>query len=213
VPLDSVALTACGVPTGWGSAVYAADTRPGDVTVVYGIGGVGINAIQGAAHAGAKMVIAIDPLPFKQEAALSLGATHAFGDPAEAHEFVWNETRGVGADAAIVTVGLADKKVVRDAFTIIRKGGVVVVTAVSHPETLLEIPGFELTLYQKRLVGSLFGSGSPHHDIRKMIDLYRRGILKLDELITRRYPLEDVNRGYDDLNAGVNIRGMLEIAH
>ena len=213
VPLDTIAIAACGVPTGFGSAVTAADTRPGDITVVYGIGGIGINAVQGAAFAGTKLVIAVDPVEFKRTTALTLGATHAFASAEEAHEFVWSESRGVGADAAIITVGLVDKKVVSDAFSMIRKGGVVVVTAVANPELMIEIPSFELTLYQKRLIGSLFGSGNPHNDIRKIVDLYMRGRIKLDELITRRYPLEEVNQGYDDMLAGLNIRGLLEISH
>lgn len=213
LPLDVMAITACGVPTGWGSAVNAADVRPGDVTVVYGIGGIGINAVQGAAHSGAQLVVAVDPVAFKRETALALGATNAFATAEEAHEFVWQETRGVGADSAIITVGLVDKKVVSDAFSAIRKGGVVVVTAVANPSLMIEIPSFELTLYQKRIIGSLFGSGNPHHDIRKIIRLYERGQIKLDELITRRYRLEDVNQGYDDMLAGLNIRGILEIAH
>jgi S-(hydroxymethyl)glutathione dehydrogenase/alcohol dehydrogenase len=83
VPLDTVAITACGVPTGWGSAVYAADTRPGDTIVVYGIGGIGINAVQGAVHAGAERVVAVDPIPFKREMALKLGATSVFESAAE----------------------------------------------------------------------------------------------------------------------------------
>lgn len=213
LPLDTMAILACGVPTGWGSAVYAADVQPGDVTVVYGIGGIGINAVQGARHAGARVIVAVDPLQFKRDAALKLGATHAFADAAEAHEFVWNETRGQGADAAIVTVGLVEPQVVTDAFAIIRKAGTVVVTALANPDTRLAIPSLELTLYEKRLVGSLFGSGSPHEDIRKMIRLYQSGQLHLDELITTRYPLEDVNQGYDDLLEGKNIRGILEITH
>jgi S-(hydroxymethyl)glutathione dehydrogenase/alcohol dehydrogenase len=213
VPLDTVAITACGVPTGWGSAVYAADTRPGDVTVIYGIGGIGINAVQGARHAGAELIVAVDPVAFKRETALSLGATHAFASAEEAHEFVWSTTRGVGADAAIITVGLVDKQVVSDAFAMIRKGGIVVVTAVANPSLMIEIPSFELTLYQKRLAGSLFGSGNPHHDIRRIIGMYQSGHIKLDELITRRYSLDEVNTGYDDMLAGINIRGLLEIAH
>lgn len=213
IPLDTVAITACGVPTGWGSAVYAANTRPGDVTVIYGIGGIGINSVQGARHAGAQMIVAVDPIAFKREMALSMGATDAFESAEEAHEFVWQQTHGVGADAAIVTVGLVSKKVVSDAFTMIRKGGAVVVTAVANPSLMLEIPSFELTLYEKRLVGSLFGSGNPHHDIRKIIDLYMKGQIRLDELITRRYPLDQVNIGYDDMLAGKNIRGLLEISH
>jgi alcohol dehydrogenase (nicotinoprotein) len=213
LPLDTIAICACGVPTGWGSAVYAAETRPGDVTVVYGIGGIGINAVQGAAHCGAGLIVAVDPLEFKREKALQLGATHAFADPLEAHEFVWNETRGQGADAAIVTVGLVDAEVVTSAFTIIRKAGIVVITALANPETKLLIPSLELTLYEKRLVGSLFGSGNPHNDIPKIIALWQKGAIRLEELITNRYPLEAVNQGYDDLLAGVNIRGILDIAH
>lgn len=213
LPLDTMAILACGVPTGWGSAVYAARTQPGDVTVIYGIGGIGINAVQGARHAGARLIVAIDPLSFKRETALKLGATHAFEDAAEAHEFVWNETRGQGADAAIVTVGLVQPQVVTEAFAVIRKAGTVVVTALANPSTLLAIPSMELTLYEKRLVGSLFGSGSPHEDIRKMIKLYQSGQLHLDELITSRYPLEGVNQGYDDLLGGKNIRGILDISH
>jgi alcohol dehydrogenase (nicotinoprotein) len=213
LPLDTMAILACGVPTGWGSAVYAADTQPGDVTVVYGIGGIGINAVQGAKHAGARMIVAVDPLKFKRDTALKLGATQAFESAQEAHDFVWDATRGQGADAAIVTVGLVGPQVVTEAFAIIRKAGTVVVTALANPQTMLNIPSLELTLYEKRLVGSLFGSGSPHQDIRKMIALYQSGQLHLDELITSRYPLEDVNQGYDDLLAGINIRGILDIDH
>lgn len=213
VPLDAAAITSCGVPTGWGSAIYAAETRPGNAIVVYGIGGIGINAVQGAAHAGAELLVAVDPVEFKRDMALTLGATHAFETAAEAHEFVWSETRGVGADAAIITVGLVDKQVITDGFAMIRKGGRLVVTSVSNPDLMIEIPSFELTLYQKQIVGSLFGSGNPHFDIPKLINLYMGGSLKLDELITRRYPLEQVNQGYDDMLAGLNMRGLLEITH
>jgi alcohol dehydrogenase (nicotinoprotein) len=213
MPLDTMAILACGVPTGWGSAVYAANTRPGDVIVVFGIGGIGINAVQGARHAGAEVIVAVDPLEFKRETALKLGATHAFETSAEADDFVKSITNGQGAEAAIVTVGLVQPQVVSEAFAIIRKAGIVVVTALANPNTKLEIPSLELTLYEKRVVGSLFGSGAPHSDIRKMINFYRSGHLHLDELITSRYPLEDVNQGYDDLLAGKNIRGILDIAH
>lgn len=213
LPLDTLAIVACGVPTGWGSVVYAADTRPGDVVVIYGIGGIGINAVQAAAHAGAEMIVAIDPLEFKRETAQKFGATDVFASAEEAYEFVWSETWGQGADSAIITVGLVEPQVVTDAFQIIRKAGVVVVTALANPATKLEVPSLELTLYEKRLVGSLFGSGNPHHDIKKIVSLWQRGQIRLEELITNRYPLEDVNQGYDDLLAGKNIRGILEIDH
>src|SRR6202040_787349 len=98
LPLETVALVGCGVPTGWGTAVNAGGVRPGDTTVIYGIGGVGINAVQGAAFAGARNVIAVDPLEFKREHAMEFGATHVAADAAAAQELVTELTRGVGAD-------------------------------------------------------------------------------------------------------------------
>src|SRR5262249_45696578 len=106
LPLEKAVLVGCGVPTGWGSAVYAAGVRPGETVVIYGIGGIGINAVQGARHAGAKNVVAVDPIPFKREKAEELGATHSAASAAEAHQLVWEQLApGVGADEAIVTVG------------------------------------------------------------------------------------------------------------
>ena len=117
LPLDKVVLIGCGVPTGWGSAVHAAATEPGDTIAIYGIGGIGINTVQGAALAGARNVVAIDPLPNKREAAEQLGATHSCETAEEAHELIQQLTRGVGADKAIITVGVVDAKVVS------RRGG------------------------------------------------------------------------------------------
>ncbi len=213
VPLDIVAITACGVPTGWGSAVNAANTRPGDTIVVFGIGGIGINAVQGAAYAGAEAIIAVDPIPFKRQKALQLGATHAFASAEEAHEHVMANTNGQGADAAIITIGVGTTQIVSEAFKIIRKAGTVVLTSISNQDMRASIPMLELTLYEKRLVGSLFGSGNPYLDIPKMVRLYQKGHLKLEELITKRYSLDQVNEGYDDMLEGKNIRGVLDIAH
>src|SRR5689334_5045141 len=106
LPLDKAVLVGCGVPTGWGSAVNAANVRPGDTVAVYGIGGVGINAVQGARHAGATHVVAIDPLENKREKAMELGATHAFATAAEALDTITELTQGQGADSAILTVAL-----------------------------------------------------------------------------------------------------------
>ena len=106
LPLDTVCLLGCGVGTGWGSAVNSAAVRPGDTVIVMGIGGIGINAVQGAAHAGATNVIAVDPVAFKREKAMELGATHAFADIAEADEFAKSVTNGQGADSVIVTIGV-----------------------------------------------------------------------------------------------------------
>ncbi len=210
VPLDKAVLIGCGVPTGFGSAVHAAATEPGDTIAIYGIGGIGINAVQGAALAGAANVVAIDPLENKREMAERMGATHSCPTAEEAHAVIQELTNGVGADKAIITVGVVDSAVTTSAFHAIRKGGTVVITGLADPsKTTIEIPGALLTLFEKRLQGSLFGSGDPFKDIPRLVDMYQAGQLKLDELITNTYTLDDVNKGYEDLVNGVNIRGVI----
>src|SRR6202034_4582112 len=113
-------------------------------------GGIGINAVQGAALAGPRNVIAIDPVPLKRETAEKLGATHSAATAEEAHQLITELTRGVGADKAIVTVGVVDSEVVTNAFNAIRKGGTVVVTGLSDPsKNTIELPGSILTLFEK----------------------------------------------------------------
>jgi len=210
LPLETAVLVGCGVPTGWGTAVYAGNVRAGDTVVIYGIGGIGINAVQGAKHAGAKNVVVVDPLEYKRATALRFGATHAFSSAAEAQEAVVEMTRGQGADEALVTVGVVDEDVISSAFDIVGKGGVVVVTGLANPAKLtVHVSGGVLTLFEKTIKGSLFGSGNPQRDILKMLDLYQAGTLKLDELVTQRYSLAQVNQGYADLVAGKNIRGVV----
>jgi S-(hydroxymethyl)glutathione dehydrogenase/alcohol dehydrogenase len=211
IPLRSAALLGCGVPTGWGSAVNAAQAGPGDVIVVMGIGGIGVNAVQGAAHAGAGRVIAVDPVPLKREAALRLGATDALATMDEATELARSLTDGQGADSAIITVGVLSGEHIARAFEAVRKGGTVVVTAVA-PMALSSIPisPFMLAMYQKRLQGCLYGMMSPSSDVPRLLSMYEQGRLKLDELVSRTYRLEDINTGYDDLHAGTNIRGIIE---
>jgi alcohol dehydrogenase (nicotinoprotein) len=214
LPLETAVLVGCGVPTGWGSAVYAAGVRPGETVVIYGIGGIGINAVQGARHAGARNVIAVDPIAFKREKAEELGATHSAASAEEAQELVTNLTLGVGADNAIVTVGVVQEDVVESAFNAIRKGGTVTVTGLGNlMEKTIHLNGAMLTLFQKRVQGTLFGSANPVYDIRKMLDLYRTGDIKLDELITQTYTLNDINQGYQDLLDGKNVRGVIVHEH
>jgi S-(hydroxymethyl)glutathione dehydrogenase/alcohol dehydrogenase len=211
LPLDKVVLIGCGVPTGWGSSVHAAATEPGDTIAIYGIGGIGINSVQGAALAGARNVVAIDPLANKREAAEQFGATHSCETAEEAHELIQQLTRGVGADKAIITVGVVDSKVVSDSVNVIRKGGTVVITGLADPtKTNIELNSSMLTLFEKTVKGSLFGSGDPFHDIPKMVELYQSGDLKLDEMITQTYTLDQVNEGYQDLEDGKNIRGVIK---
>jgi S-(hydroxymethyl)glutathione dehydrogenase/alcohol dehydrogenase len=213
-PLDKAVLVGCGVPTGWGSAVNTANVRPGDTVAIYGIGGIGINAVQGARYAGAKNVVVVDPLENKREKAMELGATHAFGSAAEAQEAIVEMTRGRGADSAILTPGILTAEIVGAGFEAVGKGGSVVLTGLNKlMETNIQLPGTVLTLFRKSLKGSLFGDCNPTTDIPKILDLYRAGDIKLDELITRTYTLEQVNEGYDDLLEGKNIRGVMVHEH
>ena len=127
LPLDVAALVGCGVPTGWGSATNAADVATGQSVVVYGVGGIGINAVQGARFAGAQYVVAVDPVAFKREKALELGATHAVADADEAHRIVQELTWGVGADKRARN-HRDDRRARRSnrAFTVVGKAGTVV---------------------------------------------------------------------------------------
>jgi S-(hydroxymethyl)glutathione dehydrogenase/alcohol dehydrogenase len=210
LPLETAVLVGCGVPTGWGSATYAGNVRPGDITVIYGIGGIGINAVQGATHSGAKYVIAVDPVEFKRETALKFGATHAFATVAAAAAKVNELSWGQGADQAIVTVGTVDEQVVSAAFDIIGKGGTVVIAGLADPaKATIHVSGALLTLAEKTIRGTLFGSANPQYDIVRLLRLYDAGKLKLDELVTTTYRLEDVNQGYQDLRDGKNIRGVI----
>jgi alcohol dehydrogenase (nicotinoprotein) len=210
LPLETAVLVGCGVPTGWGSATYAGEVRPGDITVVYGIGGIGINAVQGAAHAGAKYVVVVDPVAFKRDTALKFGATHAFASAAEASEKVTELSWGQGADQAIVTVGTVEEEVVSAAFDVVGKGGTIVIAGLADPaKATVHVSGALLTLGEKTIRGSLFGSANPQHDIVRLLRLYDAGQLKLDELVTATYSLEEINQGYQDLRDGKNIRGVI----
>jgi S-(hydroxymethyl)glutathione dehydrogenase/alcohol dehydrogenase len=210
LPLDKVCLLGCGVGTGWGSAVNSAQVRPGDTVIIMGIGGIGINAVQGAAHAGASNVVAVDPVAMKREKALQLGATHAFADIAEADAFAKSVTNGQGADSCIVTIGVVKGEHVGQAFSAIRKAGTVVVTGLGNmAEVGLPVSLAELTLFQKRIQGSLFGASSPSSDILRQAQMYRDGKLNLDDLVTSTYRLDDIAQGYRDMHAGKNIRGVI----
>jgi NDMA-dependent alcohol dehydrogenase len=214
IPLEVAVLAGCGVPTGWGTAVYAGGVRPGDTVVIYGIGGVGINSVQGAVHAGAKNVVVVDPVVFKRDTAVKFGATHAFATAQEAQEAVVELTRGQGADQALITVGTVDSAVVSAAFDAVGKGGVIVITGVARPDLVnVQLPSATMTLFEKTVKGALFGSSNPQYDIIRMLELYQAGQIKLDELITQRYTLDQVNQGYQDLRDGKNIRGVLVYEH
>ncbi len=210
LPLSRACLLGCGVTTGWGSAVNTADVSPGDTVVVIGCGGIGSGAIQGARLAGAEKILVVDPVEAKREKAIQFGATHFATSMPEATALVAELTRGVMADSAILTVGLLEGAMLEDAANIIRKGGAVVMTALaSMADTAPTLSMLMFTLFQKRLLGSLYGEANPRADIPRLLSLYREGKLLLDETVTHEYKLAEVNEGYEDMRAGKNIRGVV----
>lgn len=210
IRLDRACLLGCGVVTGWGSAVYAADVSPGDTVAVVGVGGIGANAVQGAKAAGARVIAAIDPVEFKREKAMEFGATHTHASIDEALAAMPETTWNRGFDKVIMACGVGNGDVLGQAFWLGGKRSKIVVTNI-HPigETSIAIPAIFLTVYEKQLIGSLFGSGNPRHDIPKLLELYTQGQLDLDGLVTKTYTLEEINDGYADMNAGKNIRGVM----
>jgi alcohol dehydrogenase (nicotinoprotein) len=209
LPLEVAVLCGCGVPTGWGSAVNTGNVQIGDTVIIFGIGGIGANAVQGAAHAGATRIIAVDPIASKGEFAQEMGATHAVQTAEEGIELAQQNPAG-GADVAIVTVDVVSEPVVQAAAMSVRKNGTIVLTGLSHPEALtVHLSGADITLNRKHIKGSLFGDCNPAYDIKRMLELYRAGKLKLDELVTKQYSLDQINDGYADLEAGKNIRGVV----
>jgi alcohol dehydrogenase (nicotinoprotein) len=211
IPFEVACLVGCGVPTGWGSAVRAAGVRAGQTVVIFGAGGVGSNAVQGAAMAGAERVVVVDPVEFKREMAPTFGATHPFATAEEAFEFVRGATWGELADHAIITVGVLSDDVIHDAINIVGKTGQVTITAVG-PGKIKENPG-PLIGFQRRIQGNIYGGCNPLTDVPRLLSMYKSGKLKLDELITRKYTLDQVNEGYQDMLDGKNIRGVVLIDH
>ncbi|MBM3662847.1 MAG: NDMA-dependent alcohol dehydrogenase [Actinobacteria bacterium] len=211
LPFDVAALVSCGVATGWGSAVHRAEVQPGDNVAVIGIGGVGINAVQGARMAGAKRVIAIDPVEFKREKAMELGATHTYSSIEEALLAVPDLTWGDMCDSVILVPGVVTGDMIEPSLNLVSKGGTLVVTAIGNMlESNVTMNLFMLSMMNKEVKGTVFGSGNPRADIPALLSMYREGELKLDELITNRYTLSEVNQGYQDMRDGVNIRGVIE---
>ena len=210
LPWHAVALVSCGVATGYGSSVHRAEVGPGDTVAVIGAGGIGMNAIQGARIAGAKRIIAIDPVEFKREKAMEFGATHTYSSIEEAMGPVAELTWGEMANKTIITVGVMTGDLVDPALNLTAKGGTVVITAVASMFAQdVTMNMFMLSMMNKEVKGCLFGSGNPRYDIPNLLSMYREGSLKLDELVTKTYTLDEVNVGYQDMRDGKNIRGVI----
>jgi len=213
LPLLPMALLSCGVPTGYGSAENRAKVQSGDTVVVIGSGGIGTGAIQGARINGAAHIIAVDPVEFKQKSALRFGATHATANTDEATTVVRELTHGVMADSVVVSPSLIAEDDVQAALSLTRKGGTCVLTGMTKQTTSsIAINLQEFILWNKSLVGTVYGSCNPRVDVARFARLYEAGQLQLDEMITRRYRLDDINDGYRDLLNGEIIRGVIDFA-
>jgi len=209
-PLDKACLLGCCVVTGWGSAVYAAEVKPGDYVAVVGFGGVGANAMQGAKMAGARVVASIDPVAWKHETAIKFGATHTYPSMTDAIGDLENATWNRGYDKVIMATGLGTGDQIGEAFWLAGKGSKIVITNQhSMAEQTISLSAALLTLFEKQLIGSLFGSGNIRKDIRRLMELYTQGQLNLDDLITRTYTLDQINDGFDAMRNGENIRGVI----
>ncbi|MBL7491160.1 NDMA-dependent alcohol dehydrogenase [Frankia sp. AgB1.9] len=210
VPWTVAALVSCGVATGFGSAVNRAEVKPGDSVVVLGLGGIGVSAVQGARIAGARQVFAVDPVEFKREQALRLGATHAFASIDEAEGEIRRLTHGAMCESVICAFSVMRSELLEPALGLTGKDGTCVVTAVApFRQATVDLNLFTLAMTNKQIRGSLYGSQSPRVAIPKLLGLYQAGLLKIDELVTRTYTLDQVNDGYADLEAGRILRGAI----
>jgi NDMA-dependent alcohol dehydrogenase len=210
VPLVPAALVGCGVTAGLGAALNTAAVRAGDVVVVAGVGGLGGAAIQGAAIAGARFVVAIEPVVAKHGMARTLGATHVVATFDEAQELVREISWGRMANAAVLTTDLAEGEYIEPTMNLVGKKGRVAVVAVAPPDQRsARLSLLDLTLYEKEIKGALYGSRSPRAAIPAALDLHRAGKLKLEEMITTRYRLDEINQGFTDLRAAKNVRGVI----
>lgn len=208
LPLDRACLLACGVVTGVGAVINTARVEPGSSVAVLGAGGVGLNSLQGARLAGADLIIAVDRFDHKLEAARRFGATHVINAAREdAVAAVLALTEGRGVDYAFATVGSAAAIVQASRMT--RRGGATVVVGMpANREAEVLINTHHLT-EGRRLIGSLMGSTRPAVDIPRLADAYQQGHLLLDELISQRYALEDINAALDSLERGAALRNVI----
>jgi NDMA-dependent alcohol dehydrogenase len=208
--MKAAALISCGISTGFGSAVDRAKVKPGETVVVVGCGGVGSGAIQGARIAGARTIIAVDPVPFKLEKAKEVGATHTAPSMLDAQFMLPELTQGRNADVVILTPGVLKGEMIAGACGLGSKDARVVVTAISpFDQNDVQLNLFNLAMFNQALLGTVFGSASPRVQVPNLLALFEAGQLKIDEIITQEYSLDQVQQGYDDQAAGTIIRGVV----
>jgi S-(hydroxymethyl)glutathione dehydrogenase/alcohol dehydrogenase len=210
-PLDKACLVGCGVMTGVGAVLNTAQVAPGDSVAVFGAGGVGLNVIQAAALSGAAPIVAVDLLDSKLALAREFGATDtvngAKGDPEGA---IRERTGGRGVDWAFEVIGAP--KVIQQTFGCLARGGKVVVVGAPPFGSEVTLSAFAMPMEEKGIIGSFYGTPRFHYDMPRIIDLYMAGRLKLDQLVTRTFPLTDINRAMESMEKGEVARGVIAYA-
>lgn len=207
IPLDRAALVGCAVMTGVGATMNTARVEPGTSVVVIGCGGVGLNVIQGASMLQAGKIIAVDIMDSKLDFADGFGATHLINATKDEPVAKIREITGGGADYAFDALGSA--RTVQQAFECIRVGGTAVEVGIAPQGQMAQIDAFALAFQEKTLKGSFYGSARPRVDMLRLLDLYQQDRLKLDELISRTYRLDEINDGFAFLQSGAVARGVI----
>lgn len=208
VPVTSAALLGCGVITGLGAVTNTARVPARATVAVLGTGGVGLNSVQGAALSGARTIVALDIAESKRKTALAFGATHAVDPSAnDAREQVLAATDGRGADYVFVTVGAP--KAFDQSVSLLAPGGAVVYVGMPPVGAMTELEPFTVADMQYKVLGSSMGSTHVQHDIPALVQLYKQGRLKLDELVSNTYPLERINEAIAEVNRGEVLRNVI----
>jgi S-(hydroxymethyl)glutathione dehydrogenase/alcohol dehydrogenase len=208
VPFDALATIGCAVITGVGAVTNAARVPAGARVAVIGAGGVGLNVVQGAAIAGCEQIVAVDMRPKPLQLATLFGATHTLEASADVPAAVRELTAGRGVDFVFDTVG--SPSTLTSAIACVKKGGAVVLTGLSRADSMGSIPMFPFVMQEKRLLGSVYGSGNPARDIPKLVTLYQEGRLKLHELVSRKYELSAINDALSALEKSDGARGVIQ---
>ncbi len=207
IPATVAAIVGCAVATGFGAAVETGAVEAGERVLVYGVGGVGLSAVMAASAAGATTIIAVDRTYERARQALAFGATEALEDGPELAATIRSQTGGRGADVAIDTTGRPTQQL--RCLEAIRPGGRVVLVGLGAGEAEMQVPTAKVIRQEKQILGCYYGSTNPARDFGRILDLYQKGRIPLENLITRTYTLDEINEAFADLNAGKLLRGVV----
>lgn len=206
VPLDKASVVGCAVMTGVGAAINAAQIKPGSTVAVVGVGGVGVNVVQGARIAGAEKIIVLDRYDSKLESAFKFGATHSIKTDVDPRGKLLSIMPD-GVDYSFEATG--NYRNMELAYSLIKPGGTTVIVGAEGPTASISIPALDLVGSQKTIKGSWYGSTNPRYDAARYINLYASGKLLLDELISEKYEPDQINQVFSDMESGKIIRGIL----